>query len=294
MSSYSERIDKEFISDMTFSRNHAKGSLVLYYKDTVLLFSQINMESLDSIQDESWTLIHKFDNVLNLKSINSIKMEESYYGKLLFVINNKFFLNKTRFTTDIDDSILQNKIANLTDDNRRKVSFEGLFTIFQQSKPIYHPQLLKQLYFKGHMKLILTILCKIYDLLQVDSKIYKIPNFCELSLDNIINELNLESEFVKPKEQVKQNTNTAASLFDDLFSYKNDTKEAASLFGSKKTEESKKDPNIKLTIEDEFNEVSALQFIFLDQRRLGKMPEQLQKSEDYSFREISSGFNSFC
>jgi hypothetical protein len=255
MNSQSDRYEKEYVCDMTFSRNHAKGSLVVYYKDSVLLFSQINMESLDSIQDESWTLIHKFDNVLNLQSIKSIKLEESYFGKLLFIINNKFFLNKTRFTTDIDDTVLQNKIGNLTDDNQRKVSFEGLFTIFQQSKPIYHPELLKQFFLKGHMKLILKILCELYKLLQVDSKVYKIPSFCELSLENIINELNLENEKAKPTEQINSNKNTAASLFNDLFSFDNESKAPAPLFGTKKKEDTKKDPNVKLGVEDEFEEV---------------------------------------
>lgn len=89
--SKSEMIEKEYVSDMLFCRNHAKGSLVVYYKDTILLFSQINTEHLDTIQDEAWTLIHKFDNVLNLVKIKSVKINESYYGKLLFIINNKYF-----------------------------------------------------------------------------------------------------------------------------------------------------------------------------------------------------------
>ena len=49
---------------LLFGRNHAKGSLIVYYNDSILLFSQINLDSLDSIQDESWTLIHKFENIL--------------------------------------------------------------------------------------------------------------------------------------------------------------------------------------------------------------------------------------
>jgi len=103
MKSESNHFHNEYISDMIFSRNHAKGSLVVYYKDTILLFSQINTESLDSIQEEAWTLIHKFENVLGLNEIKSVKVQESYYGKILFVIDNKYFFSKTRFLTQAND-----------------------------------------------------------------------------------------------------------------------------------------------------------------------------------------------
>ena len=79
---------------LLFGRNHSKGSLIVYYNDSILLFSQINLDSLDSIQDESWTLIHKFENILNISPIFTIKMEESYYGKLMFIVNNKYFVSK--------------------------------------------------------------------------------------------------------------------------------------------------------------------------------------------------------
>ena len=254
--SESKNFHNEFISDLLFSRNHAKGSLVVFYKDTILMFSQINTESLDSIQEESWTLIHKFDNVLKLDKIKSIKMQESYYGKLLFIINNKYFLSKTRFTADVDDTILGNRFANEGDNNKKKVTFEGLFTLFQQSKPIYHPQMLKQLFLKGHMNLILKILIKLKTLLSLDSKMYKIPSFCEIPLDLIVKELNLQSkEPTKKIEQPKQTQDTAASLFNDLFAFDAKPKESESLFAEKKQEETKRDPNVKLGIDEEFEEV---------------------------------------
>lgn len=173
----SSEIHKEYVSDLLFSRNHAKGSLIVYYQDSILLFSQINSEHLDSVQDEAWTLIHRFDNILNLRSIKSVKMQESYYGKLLFIINNKYFLTRSRFFTDVNDQDMGETELNMGSKQQRKISFEGLFTIFQESKPIYHPQLLKQFYLKGHMNLILKILVKFHELLQLDTKGYKIPSF---------------------------------------------------------------------------------------------------------------------
>jgi len=173
----SKKIEKQYVSDMLFCRNHAKGSIVVYYKDTVLLFSQINTEHLDSIEDEAWAMIHKFDNVLKLDNIKSVKIEESYYGKLLFIINNKYFLNKDKFLVDFEDNLADNKVTKNLTENKTKIAFEGLFTIFQESKPIYHPQLLKQFFLKGHMNLILTILCKLFELIKLESKGYKIPNF---------------------------------------------------------------------------------------------------------------------
>ena len=170
-------IQKEYISDMLFCRNHARGSLIVYYKDSVLLFSQINAEHLDSVQDETWTLIHRFDKVLNLSSVKSVKIEESYYGRLMFILNNKYFASKSRFLSEVDDHLLEARQAYFQDSNMKKISFEGLFTIFQESKPIYHPQLLKQFYLKGHMNLVLKILCKFYELLRLENKNYKVPSF---------------------------------------------------------------------------------------------------------------------
>ena len=132
---------------LLFGRNHAKGSLIVYYNDMVLLFSQINLEYLDSLQDECWTLIHKFDNILNISNITSMKMEESYYGKLLFIINNKYFLSRSKFLAKAEEKTVDEMIEKeIISGDEKQVSFEGLFTIFQESKPIYHPQLLKQLY----------------------------------------------------------------------------------------------------------------------------------------------------
>lgn len=252
----SSRIHKQYVSDVLFCRNHAKGSLIVYFKDTALLFSQINTEYLDSLQDEFWTLIHRFDDVLNLTSVKSVKMEESYYGKLLFIINNKYFLSKSRFLTDVDANLLENKITNISENNKKKVSFEGLFTIFQDSKPIYHPQLLKQFFLKGHINLVLKILCKLCTLLKLDSKGYRIPSFWDFSLDTIVKELKLEDkDQQQKKEEPKKAKDTAASLFDDMFSWDNDKKDT-SLFGfkNKKEEKKQKDPNAPLG-EEEFEEV---------------------------------------
>ena len=74
MESHSSFYHGEFASDVMFSRNHAKGSLVLYYNDSIYLFSQINVETLDSFQEETWTLIHKFDNVLKLDEVKSVRI----------------------------------------------------------------------------------------------------------------------------------------------------------------------------------------------------------------------------
>ena len=195
----SQEKESAYVSDLLFCRDHAKGSLIVYYKDSVLLFSQINTEHLDSYQDEAWTMIHKFDGVLNLDVIKSVKMVESYYGQLMFIINKKYFLSRNRFLTKIDHSVftLHNKENNAP----QNVTFEGLFTIFQESKPIYHPQLLKQFYIKGHINLVLKILVKIYKLLQFDTKKYKIPSLCEFSLQEIINELQIDKIESNNKEQ---------------------------------------------------------------------------------------------
>jgi hypothetical protein len=224
------------VSDMCFCRDHAKGSLIVYYKDSVNLFSQMNTEHLDSYQDEAWTLIHTFDDVLNLNNIKSVKMLESYYGKLLFIINNKYFLSRSRFLADVKDKIYELG-RNDDSDSQKNVSFEGLFTIFQESKPIYHPQLLKQFFMKGHINLVLKVLIKMNSLLQFETRSYKIPSLCELSVENIISELQLEKVEVK-KEQPKKQADTAASLFS-AFSWDNDITESKPLFGSKKDEEDK-------------------------------------------------------
>ena len=95
---------------LLFGRNHAKGSLIVYYNDMVLLFSQINLEYLDSLQEECWTLIHKFDNILNISNITSMKMEESYYGKLLFIINNKYFLSRSKLLSKAEGKTVDEMI----------------------------------------------------------------------------------------------------------------------------------------------------------------------------------------
>lgn len=74
MKSHSSFYYDEFVSDVMFSKNHAKGSLVLYYNDSIYLFSQINVETLDFSHEETWTLIHKFDNVLELNEIKSVRI----------------------------------------------------------------------------------------------------------------------------------------------------------------------------------------------------------------------------
>ena len=205
---------------LLFGRNHAKGSLIVYYNDMVLLFSQINLEYLDSLQDECWTLIHKFDNILNISNITSMKMEESYYGKLLFIINNKYFLSRSKFLAKAEGKTVDEMIEKeIISGDEKQVSFEGLFTIFQESKPIYHPQLLKQLYLKGHMNLILRILCKMHSLMQFDFKSFKVPAFLDFSLDNILSEIKIDKDDKGKKAQENQK-DTAASLFDnDAFSW---------------------------------------------------------------------------
>ena len=123
------------------------------------------------------------------------------------------------------------------------MTLEGLFTIFQGSKPIYHPQLLKQLYIKGHINLVLKILVKLHTLLQFDTRSYKIPSLCEFSISDIIDELQLEKVEAKQKEQPKKVQDTAASLFS-AFSWDEDggKKDDKPLFGdANDDEEVKKD-----------------------------------------------------
>ena len=230
---------------LLFGRNHAKGSLIVYYNDMVLLFSQINLEYLDSLQDESWTLIHKFDNILNISSIKSIMMEESYYGKLMFVVNNKYFLSRSKFIAKSEGKTVDEMVEKeIMSGDEKQVSLEGLFTIFQESKPIYHPQLLKQLYLKGHMNLIIKILCKLYSLMQFDFKSFKVPAFLDFSLDNILSEINLDKGD-KKKAVPEKKKDTAASLFDDnMFSWDMDFS-SKPLFDSKPKEEEEKEKEKK-------------------------------------------------
>lgn len=101
-------------------------------------------------------------------------MEESYYGKLLFIINKKYFKSKQIFIKNNEQDV--KNISHNQEDVPQKVTFEGLFTIFQESKPLYHPQLLRQYFIKGHINLVLKILVKLHTLLQFDTKSYKIPS----------------------------------------------------------------------------------------------------------------------
>ena len=260
------------VSDLLFCRDHAKGSLIVYYKDSVLLFSQKNTEHLDSFQDEAWTLIHRFDEVLNLDVIKSVKMVESYYGQLMFIINKKYFLSRNRFLAKIDHSIFT--LHNKENDTPQNVTFEGLFTIFQESKPIYHPQLLKQFYIKGHINLVLKILVKMNKLLQFETKAYKIPSLCEFSLQEIINELQIDKVETK-KEQPKKVQDTAASLFDNMFSWESDAKESQPLFTTKKEEEKKETKKDKNTLAEDFEEIKES----LIQSLSGKQRDQTNLSE---------------
>jgi len=43
---------------------------------------------LDSYSSERWTCIHKFANLININEIRSIKMCESYFGKIILVMNH--------------------------------------------------------------------------------------------------------------------------------------------------------------------------------------------------------------
>lgn len=134
-----------------------------------------------------------------------------------------------------------------------KVTFEGLFTLFQESKPIYHPQLLKQFFLKGHMTLVLKILCRLYNLLKLDIKKFKIPSFCDLSLEEIVAELKIEVKDQQSKPIEKPKKDTAASLFDNMFSF-DEAEEDVPLFGKKKKKE--KEEKVSSGIEEEFEEVS--------------------------------------
>ena len=71
------------------------------------------------------------------------------------------------------------------------IQFDGLFTLFQESKPIYHPENLKNFYLKGHINVVLKVLLRLCQILQIN-KSYVIPAWCELNLDEVMNELTLE------------------------------------------------------------------------------------------------------
>ena len=76
----------------------------------------------------------------------------------------------------------------------------------------------------------------------------------------IVKELNLESkDATKKKEEPKKATNTAASLFDNMFSWDNEEKDT-SLFGKKKEDKKKNEDKVKSGIEEEFVDVSILLF----------------------------------
>lgn len=71
----------------------------------------------------------------------------------------------------------------------------------------------------------------------------------------IVKELTLETiDQSKKTESLTKASDTAAGLFNDLFAFNNEPKEETSLF--EKKEEKKKDPNVKLGIEEEFDEVN--------------------------------------
>ena len=57
----------------------------------------MNSESLATYSKEQWTCIHKFENVLSLENIKSVKMVETYYNKLIFIVDNEYVLSKSRF-----------------------------------------------------------------------------------------------------------------------------------------------------------------------------------------------------
>ena len=103
---------------------------------------------------------------------------------------------------------------------KKKISFEGLFTIFQESKPIYHPQLLRQLFIKGYMSLVLTILWKLKNLLETDEKESKVPAFLDFSLNDILNEIKQEKAD-KKKDETKRHKDTALSLFETDLTWDN-------------------------------------------------------------------------
>ena len=68
----------------------------------------MNAESLDEQSPEQWTCFHKFQNVLNIDDIRDIKMIETFYGKIYFVVNEKHVLTKNRFMMSENKRYLSN------------------------------------------------------------------------------------------------------------------------------------------------------------------------------------------
>ena len=124
------------------------------------------------------------------------------------LFQNNRFLTRSEGKT-VDEMIKKETIRG----EMKKVSFEGLFTIFQESKPIYHPLLLRQLFVKGHMSLILTILWKLHSLLESDENTSKVPAFLDFSLENILSEINLDKS-EKVLDNTKRHKDTALGLFE--------------------------------------------------------------------------------
>lgn len=153
---------------------------------------------LDSYSSERWSCIHKFSNLLNIQEIWSVKIYESYFGKVFVVLNHwhiKFF---NTFEMSSDDHLFK-KSESITQamnwDDKQKllktIQFDGIFTLFQESKPIYHPENLKNFYLKGHINIVLKVLLKLSQILSIN-KTYVIPSWCELNLDELMSELTLE------------------------------------------------------------------------------------------------------
>lgn len=96
----------------------------------------------------------------------------------------------------------------------KQIQFDGIFTLFQENKPIYHPENLKNLYLKGHINVVLKVLLKIMQILEKESS-YVIPSWCELNIEEVVGELTIDqgNAVEKKVEPVKQKKDTAAALF---------------------------------------------------------------------------------
>lgn len=62
---------------------------------------------LDSYNSERWTCIHKFSSLLDIREIRSVKMYESYHGKVILLVNHRHIKVKDKFEMNLDDPIFK-------------------------------------------------------------------------------------------------------------------------------------------------------------------------------------------
>jgi len=116
---------------------------------------------------------------LDLAEIESAKMYESRFNKLIFLLNEKYIKIKSRFLDTFNRETRE----------KTKDTLANMFAIQQKSFPLFDEKLLSKLFVKGYTSLILKIVVKLQEVILSPPNQDKIPDFLYFDIEQLHNEI---------------------------------------------------------------------------------------------------------